>query len=55
MDRHRKGSMSTAFVSAMVALGGNPALADESGVSFWLLGTYATQAAVPSDLACRST
>ncbi len=42
--------MPTALVSAMVALGGSgAALADESGVSFWLLGTYATQAAVPSD------
>jgi hypothetical protein len=49
MCRHRQRSMPTALVSAMVFLGGNAALADESGVSFWLLGTYATQAAVPSD------
>ena len=50
MCRHRQRSMPTALVSAMVVLGGNgAALADESGVSFWLLGTYATQAAVPSD------
>ena len=27
---------------------GTAALADESGVSFWLLGSYASQAAVPS-------
>jgi hypothetical protein len=50
MCRRRQRSMPTALVSAVVVLGGNgAALADESGVSFWLLGTYATQAAVPSD------
>ena len=44
MCRRRQRSMPTALVSAMVVLGGNgAALADESGVSFWLLGTYATQ------------
>jgi hypothetical protein len=30
--------------------GGNGARADESGASFWLLGSYASQAAVPSPL-----
>ena len=50
MCRRRQRNMPTALVSAIVVLGGNgAALADESGVSFWLLGTYATQAAVPSD------
>ena len=36
-------------VSLAVFTAAGPALADESGASFWLLGTYATQAAVPSD------
>ena len=37
-----------AAIIALVA-GRQGVLADESGTSFWLLGTYATQAAVPSD------
>jgi hypothetical protein len=50
MERRRQRNMPAALMSAIVVLGGTgAALADESGVSFWLLGTYATQAAVPSD------
>ena len=50
MCRHCQRSMPTALMSAMIVLGGSSAaLADESGVSFWLLGTYATQAAIPAD------
>ena len=41
----------------MVVLFGSagPVLADESGTSFWLLGTYSTQTAVPGDPGRRST
>jgi hypothetical protein len=36
-------------IAALAASGGEcPALADESGVSFWQLGSYASQAAVPA-------
>ena len=52
MPRCCKGARTSILLAeAIIALvaGRQGALADESGVSFWLLGTYATQAAVPSD------
>jgi hypothetical protein len=52
MAHGRKGvPTSTLLAASIIVLGASrhAALADESGVSFWLLGTYATQAAVPSD------
>ena len=40
-----------AGATALATMGGeNGARADESGASFWLLGSYASQAAVPSPL-----
>jgi hypothetical protein len=39
-----------ASMTALVMGGGSIARADESGASFWLLGSYASQAAVPSPL-----
>ena len=52
MPRCCKGARTSILLAeAIIALvaGRQGALADESGASFWLLGTYATQAAVPSD------
>jgi hypothetical protein len=52
MPRCCKGArMPILLAAAIIALvtGRQGARADESGTSFWLLGTYATQAAVPSD------
>ena len=52
MPRCCKGARTPILLAAaIIALvaGRQGALADESGTSFWLLGTYATQAAVPSD------
>ena len=40
--------LSASITAFAVSGSGSPTLADESGASFWLLGSYASQAAVPS-------
>jgi hypothetical protein len=49
VGKHRWGLCAPSTIAALAAgFSADPALADESGVSFWQLGSYASQAAVPA-------